>query len=273
MSSVNARAAAGPLAIAAAFGTASGEGRAALITFLTVGFPSLAETPTLVRALAAGGADLIELGVPFSDPLADGPTIASASATALAAGVTPGDCLDVLTGLRSAGVGVPLLLMGYYNPILSYGLQRWCRDAARAGADGLIVADLPLEEAAPLRTQCRASGLALVPLAGPTTTPSRLARIAGAGSGFLYLISRLGTTGTGSAPDLSVIDRLKQARDCAAGLPVAVGFGIATPAQIAPLRCLADGIIVGSAIVDRATSGPVALEEYTRTLAAACRAE
>ena len=258
----------GVQAIRAAFESVRSEGRSALITYLTLGYPSPSATLELMPALQAGGADIIELGVPFSDPVADGPTIQRSSHAALQAGVTLPECLRLATRLRQAGVTVPLLFMGYYNPIYGYGLQAYVRDCATAGIDGLIVADLPLEEAGPLAEACESKGLALVFLVAPTSGEERIARIAAATRGFLYVVSRLGTTGTESRLSEELKDRLTLVRRYAT-TPVAVGFGISRPEQVCALAPHADGIIVGSALVDRAREGPDALRHYVASLRAA----
>lgn len=260
----------GTAAIAQAFRLAGTEGRSALITYLTAGWPNPAATHDLVMALQEGGADIIELGVPFSDPVADGPTIQRASHTALQAGITPRSCLEAVARLRADDLSVPVLLMGYVNPMIAYGLREWVADCAEAGVDGLIVPDLPPEEALPLRAACDRRGLALVFLVAPTTPPARVARIAAETRGFLYLVSRLGTTGTGLMVDESLRRQLETARQ-QARTPVAVGFGIARPEQVRALAPLADGIIVGSAVVDKAVEGAVALRDYVASLLAATR--
>jgi len=258
----------GVAAIARAFSATRAEARCALITYLTVGWPSPESTPEMVRALESGGADLIELGVPFSDPVADGPTIQRASYTALQAGVTPRACLEAVARLREGGLSVPVLLMGYVNPILSYGVEDWVADCAQAGVDGLIVPDLPPEEASPLRAQCDERGLALVFLVAPTTPAARLARIAAETQGFLYVVSRLGTTGADVTLEDGLRRQLAVARQCAPA-PVAVGFGISRPDQVRALAPLTDGIIVGSAIVEKAAEGCEPLRGYVASLRAA----
>lgn len=258
----------GTPAIDAAFRAARAEGRCALITYLTLGYPSPTDSLRLVPALQAGGADIIELGVPFSDPVADGPTIQRASHAALRAGVTPSQCLTLVARLRHMGVSVPLLLMGYYNPIYRHGLAKYARDCEEARVDGLIVPDLPPEEAAPLRRACGKEGIALVFLVAPTTGEGRLARIAAATQGFLYVISRLGITGAGRSPGQELSARLALVRRYAQ-TPVAVGFGISRPEQARALAPHVDGIIVGSAIVERASEGAEAVRSYVASLRAA----
>ena len=186
--------------IAAAFAAARAEGRAALMPYFTLGYPDADTSEAVIRAIAAAGADLIELGVPFSDPLADGPTIQRSTQVALEGGMTVARCLALTRRLREAGVSQALLLMGYVNPILAYGAARFVADAAAAGADGLIIPDLPPEEAAAggaceIEAACAAHGLALVYLAAPTSTDERLATLAARTTGFLYLVSVAGVTG------------------------------------------------------------------------------
>ena len=263
----------GQVRLATAFSGARTQGRPALITYLTAGYPDLEESPRLIRVLQEGGADIIELGVPFSDPVADGPTIQAASQAALQAGVTPKVCLELVAEVRAGEkegdrVSVPIVLMGYYNPILSYGVERYVQDCARVGVDGLIVPDLPPEEAGPLRSACTRHGVALVFLVAPTTGEARLEEIARATQGFLYVVSRLGTTGSGPSLDEGVISRLELARKHAR-TPVAVGFGISRPEQARRLAPYADGIIVGSAIVRRATEGTESLRAFVSELRSA----
>ncbi|MEN6480009.1 MAG: tryptophan synthase subunit alpha [Anaerolineales bacterium] len=255
----------GIAAIEQAFAAAQAQGRPALLTYLTLGYPNPKASLTLVPALERGGVDLIELGVPFSDPIADGPVIQSASQTALQQGVTPASCLAQVRTLRAQGVTVPLVLMGYYNPILSYGPAAYVRDCAESGVDGLIVPDLPPEEAGELAPACRATGLALVYLVAPNTGVERMARLAAQTSGFLYVVLRLGITGEQTTLAEDVGTRLSTIKQVA-HTPVAVGFGIARPEQVRALASQADGIIVGSAIVERATQGPAALEAYAAEL-------
>ncbi len=223
-------------------------GRKGLITFITAGDPGLDATSDLVVALAEAGADVVELGVPFSDPLADGPTIQQASGRALAQGVTLKKILSTVKSLRRR-TEIPLVLMSYYNPIFSYGLEKFVVDAAAVGVDGVIVPDLPLEESLSLRN-LSAGKLAVVPLAAPTTADARLQEIVAAGSGFLYYVTVTGITGTRRSlpPELSAsLDRVKK---IAGGLPLAAGFGISTPEQARLVGRHSDAIIVGSALVE-----------------------
>ncbi len=223
--------------------------RTGLVAFLTVGYPDVDATPRLVSALVEGGADIIELGIPFSDPLAEGPTIQHSSYHALQQGVTPSVCLDVTAELRSSGVDVPLILLGYYNPILAYGIEPFVRDAARAGADGLIVVDLPPEESGPMRQACVASGLRLIYLLAPTSTDERVRQVANLASGFIYCVSLTGVTGARDelAADLEpFVSRVREAVD----LPIAVGFGISQSTHFQSVGRIADAAIIGSAIID-----------------------
>jgi len=267
----------GAAAISRAFARAKAQRRCALVTYLTVGWPTPADTRGLAMALEAGGADVIELGVPFSDPVADGATIQRAAHAALQAGVTPRACIETVADLRAAGLATPVLLMGYANPIVRYGLRDWVADCVAAGVDGLIVPDLPPEEALPLRAECTRRGMAVVFLVAPTTPPARLARIATATQGFLYVVSRLGTTGAeGEREGMEIGDEAREALRAQLALaravspaPVAVGFGLSRPEQVGALAPLADGVIVGSAVVARAVEGPAALQAYVASLRAA----
>jgi len=223
-------------------------GRAALMPYLTMGYPRRESALTLVPALVEAGADLIELGVPFSDPLADGATIQAASQQALENGMSLSLCLEQAATLREQGEQVPLVMMSYYNPILQMGLERFARIAAAAEIDALIVPDLPPEESGPLRAQLQGRNLALIFLLAPSASVERLHRVAEQSSGFLYLVSLTGVTGAREqlAPNLEAfVARVRTATD----LPLAVGFGISTPAQAASVAGIADGVIVGSALL------------------------
>lgn len=235
--------------IASAFAAARGEGRAALMPYFTVGYPDLGASEAVLRAIAAAGADLIELGVPFSDPLADGPTIQHSTQVALEHGITVARCLEVVARLRRDGVTAPLLLMGYVNPFLAYGIARCVADSAAAGADGFIVPDLPPEEATEFEAACREHCLALVYLLAPTSTPERSATVAARGSGFAYLVSLTGVTGARATLSPDLADFAARVR-AATALPLAIGFGISTPEQAQAAGRLADGVIVGSALVE-----------------------
>ena len=230
-------------------------GGPAIIPYLTVGFPDVAATLEMVPALEEAGAAVIELGVPFSDPLADGPTVQRCGFHALRQGVTLGVCLEVCATLRSRGVAAPLVLMGYYNPLLAYGLEAVAEDAAAADADGFIVPDLPAEEIGPLWEACEARGLAVIPLLAPTSTDQRVAAACVRARGFVYCVSRLGTTGARrELPDeaLSLARRVRRHTD----LPVAVGFGVSSPEHVAELGGVADAVVVGSALLEAVAEAP-----------------
>jgi tryptophan synthase alpha chain len=238
-----------------AFESAKRQGRIALAPFVTTGFPSPAATPGIVKAITEAGADVIELGVPFSDPLAEGPTIQKSSFAALEKGVTPQLCIDMAAQLRRDGVRVPLILMGYYNPILALGMERFCEKAAAAGVDGLIVADLPPEEAGPLTDAATRSGMAVVPLLALTSTDGRIALGCRRAGGFVYCVSLLGVTGARAALSQRVRGLVERVRTHTA-LPVGVGFGISRPEHVAGVAQFADGALVGSALVDVISNGP-----------------
>jgi len=244
----------GYMHISAAFEAARTAGHAALMPYYTLGYPSIQDCPAVIAAIASSGADLIELGLPFSDPLADGPTIQRSTQAALQQGMTMRRCLEMVAELRRRGVHQPFLLMGYINPLLAYGLERFVQDAAASGADGLIVPDLPPEEAGTLEAACRAAGLALVFLLAPTSTPQRIALVAARSSGFIYLVSVAGITGARQAlpPDLSAFVLRVRA---VTAKPLAVGFGISTPAQARSVGQIADGVIVGSALINATGAG------------------
>ena len=224
-------------------------GRKALIVYVCAGDPDLATTERLVPKLAEAGADVIELGVPFSDPLADGPTIQAASQRALQSGTSLSGVLGLVGRLRRGGCDVPLVLFGYMNPILRMGLDVFVTRAMNAGADGVLVADLPLEESRPLGQLAEACGLSLVLLAAPTTPFPRLRAIGEATRGFLYFVSVTGVTGTRADFPADLPAKLAQAR-AASKAPLAVGFGISTPQQAAALAAHADAVVVGSALVE-----------------------
>lgn len=221
----------------------------ALVAFVTAGDPSPAATPAILDALVEGGADVVELGMPFTDPMADGPAIQAANIRSLAAGTTTADVLAIATGFRERHPHVPLVLMGYANPMLRRGPDWFARVAANAGVDGVIAVDLPPEEDDALGPALRAHGLAPIRLATPTTDAARLPEVLNGAGGFLYYVSVAGITGLQQATQLSIetaVQRLKAATD----LPVAVGFGIRAPDQAAAVARVADGVVVGSAIVD-----------------------
>jgi tryptophan synthase alpha chain len=234
--------------------------------YLMGGFPTLAESVEVGRACVQAGADLIELGVPYTDPLADGPVIHEAGSRALAAGASMGGVLEVARGLADS---VPVVLMCYANMVFAPGAEAFVQRLARAGACGLIVPDLPLEEATALRELCDAQGLALVPLVAPTTPPERLAQIGAGARGFLYAVSVVGTTGEREAMQEHLGEVIASAK-AATSVPVALGFGISTPEQAqAAAQAGADGVIVGTRLVRAAAQDPAAVGELVGELAAA----
>jgi tryptophan synthase alpha chain len=240
-----------------AFARIKAQQRTGVIPYVTAGFPTEADTLAIVPALEAAGADAIELGVPYSDPLADGPTIQAASFRALQAGMDTHRTVALAGKLRAAGVQVPLLLMGYYNPILAYGMEAYARDCAAAGVDGLIVADLPEEEAGPLRVHLDAAGIALIPLLAPTSPESRIAAGVAHASGFVYCVSVAGVTGARSGLPAGLAEFVARVRRHTP-LPVAVGFGVAERAHVEALGAYADAAVVGSALISVIDSAPPA---------------
>ena len=233
--------------LGATFATLRQRGERALIPYFTAGDPSLGVTRRLVIEAAKRGADIIELGIPFSDPLADGPVVQRATQRALAAGVTLPRVLELVREMRGE-VTAPLVFLSYYNPILAFGLKAFCRAAVEAGVDGVIVADLPPEEAGPLHVEAEAAGLELIHLVAPTSTPDRMRKIAKATGSFIYMVSLTGVTGTRAELPPDLVQHLRALRGITTK-PICVGFGISGPEQAAAVARLADGVIVGSAIV------------------------
>jgi len=243
-------------------------GERALLPYFTAGDPSLADTRRLVIEAARRGADVVELGIPFSDPLADGPVIQRAGTRALAGGATVARVLETVAGLR-AEVDVPIVLLTYYNPVLAFGLKAFVRTAVDAGVDGAIVGDMPPEESGPLGSEADAAGFDLVYMVAPTSTPARVRLIARKSRGFIYVVSLTGVTGerqqlpTDMATQIATIRRETP-------MPVCVGFGISTPAQVATVGRVADGAAVGSAIVrlvEGRTGSPTMVEDVGKFIA------
>ena len=241
--------------LAATLAAVRAEGRIALMPYMTVGYPDLETSIELVKAMVAGGAEGIELGVAFSDPLADGPSIQRATHQALQAGVTPRDAIDVVRRLRADAVAVPLILMGYCNTFLAYGEEKWIADAAAAGADALIIVDLPPEESDPTVALCRKAGLDLILFAAPTSDDSRIAEMLPRASGFIYCVGVVGVTGARAQLSAELPDFLRRLRG-KTDLPLVVGFGISKREHVEALRGLADAAIVASAFVDLIESSP-----------------
>jgi tryptophan synthase alpha chain len=224
--------------------------RAAFVPFITAGDPDAETSFAILEKLPAAGADLIELGMPFSDPMADGPAIQASSVRALSAGMSLKKTLALVGRFRAGDKATPLVLMGYYNPIHAYGVEKFARDAGAAGVDGLIVVDLGPEEDSVLRAPAAKSGLDIVRLATPTTDDKRLATVLNGASGFLYYVSIAGVTGTKTFTEVDVKQAVERIRKVTR-LPCAVGFGIRTPDQAQAIAGLADGAVVGSSIVSR----------------------
>lgn len=233
--------------IARRFDELRAAGEMGLVAYVTAGDPTLDATERIVVALAEAGADVIELGVPFSDPVADGPTIQRASERALRSGTTLAGVLELVRGIRRASQA-PLVLFSYFNPVLQMGVERFAESAGAAGADGVLITDLTPEEATSYQPALAARGLDTIFLAAPTSTDERLAKIAARSSGFLYLISRTGVTGAKDSLPEDLPELLRRARG-ATSLPIAVGFGISLPGHVSALGGLADAAVVGSALV------------------------
>ena len=233
--------------IEARFAALKKDARKAFVAYLTAGDPDLETTARLIPALEAAGVDIIEIGVPFSDPTADGPVIQAASQRALKRGATLAKILAMIAALRRTSA-IPIVLFGYYNPILSYGPEKFAADAAASGVDGILVVDLPPEEAGELRKYTDKAGLAFITLIAPTTDPKRARKILRGATGFVYYISVTGVTGT-AVPRPDDVRRDVERIQAMTPLPVAVGFGISTPEQAAAIAPLADGVVIGSALV------------------------
>jgi len=266
-----------PGRVEAAFARCREEGRAAFVPFLMAGDPDLATTGPLLEALAAGGADLIELGIPFSDPIADGPVNQRAATRALAAGARLPAVLELVARERESLGDVPLVLFTYYNPIHARGVERFAEQAAASGVDGVLCVDLPPEEAEDRYTPAlRAQGIDTVFLLAPTSDKARMASVAAASTGFVYYVARTGVTGERGALPPGLVRELKHVRR-RIELPIAVGFGISSPSQVAEVGRIADGVVVGSALVrlveERAGDPdlPSVVEARVRELAAGLR--
>jgi tryptophan synthase alpha chain len=258
-----------------AFRDAKREKRVVFIPYVTAGDPSLERSVEIVRALARAGAGVIELGVPFSDPIADGPTNQRAAERSLRTGTTLSGVLATVEVIRQ-DLEIPIVLFTYANPVLRYGIEAFAEDAATAGVDGVLFTDVPAEEMAPFEEQISARDIDLIMLVTPTSTRQRMKAAARFGGGFLYLVSRTGVTGVRQELDAGLADNIRVARKVSR-LPVAVGFGISTPEQVATVAERADGVVVGSAIVSRiGAMGDCdelvdEVEGFAAELAAACK--
>lgn len=250
------------------------EDRAALICYVTAGDPDIGLTEELVARLDSSGADMVEIGVPFSDPMADGPVIQAASERALRGGTSLRDVLELVGRIRKTS-DIPVILFGYYNPFFAYGTERFARDAREAGADGVLVVDLPPEEAGELRARALAQGLDLVFLLAPTSTEERVEMVAKNASGFIYLVSLTGVTGARPGMDYDLRDLVARVRS-RCSLPVGVGFGVSSAEQAEAISSFSDAVIVGSALVRIIEEGGTREEmlggvsRFTEELSAAC---
>lgn len=247
------------------------EGRSGLATYFTAGDPDFATSLKLLRGLAEAGADLIELGLPFSDPVADGPTIQAAHIRARAAGQTAARTLALVAALRETDPTTPLVLMGYLNPVMQYGIERFMNDAAEAGVDGLLLVDLPVEHASPYEDAAKTAGLHLIRMTAPTSDDARLAEVLKDARGFIYHVTLTGTTGAASATAADVETAIARLRRHSP-LPIAAGFGIRTPEQVRELAGTAELIVVGSRLVEvLAEQGVAAALEEVGILGAALK--
>jgi tryptophan synthase alpha chain len=251
--------------IQAKFASLSKAKRKALITFIMTGDPDLATSAAIMAALPQAGADILEIGMPFSDPMADGPSIQAAGLRALEAGTTLKDVIAMVAVFRARDTATPIILMGYFNPIYRYGIERFCKDAHTAGVDGVILVDLPPEEEKQFTDAAGGYGLHLIRLIAPTTDDARLAKLNANAGGFLYYISITGITGTRSADMCTLKTRVEHLKARTA-LPVAVGFGIKTPEQAAEIVAFCDGVVVGSALVELLAKQPEAAMDFVKSL-------
>ncbi|GFG06222.1 tryptophan synthase [Aspergillus udagawae] len=243
------------------------EGRPVLVTYVTAGFPTAEETPDIMLGMQAGGADIIELGLPFTDPIADGPTIQKSNLKALENGVTVSSMLEMVRTARRKGLTVPVLFMGYYNPILQYGESKLLADSIEAGVNGFIIVDLPPEEAVRFRNGCRKNGLSYVPLIAPSTTENRMKVLCNMADSFIYLVSRMGVTGATGTLNSDLPSLIQRVKELSGNVPVAVGFGISTREHFLRVTSIADGAVIGSQVIttlDRAPAGLAAraVEDY-----------
>ncbi|MBU90855.1 MAG: tryptophan synthase subunit alpha [Acidobacteria bacterium] len=235
--------------ISSAFAAGREASQPLVVPFITAGYPTATSTVPIVTALAASGADMIEIGMPFSDPLADGPTIQHASEVALRNGMTVGKTLEAVREIRASGTDAALILMGYCNPVFAYGVDAFIKDATQVGVDGLIIADMPPDEAGEFLVSCRAVGLSLTFLVAPNAPDDRIRKVDGASTHFSYCVSVTGVTGARSAIESRTIEFLQRMRKLSTK-PFVVGFGIKKPEHVMTLGPHADGVVVGSAIID-----------------------
>lgn len=256
----------GLAALETMFERARAEQRAAFLPYFPIGYPSYDASIEAIQSMAAVGVDGFEIGIPFSDPLADGPVIQAATQVALENGTTVRRCLEAVRVLRERGVSQPMLLMGYMNPLLAYGLDAFVRDARAVGADGLIVPDMPVEEAAQVSELCRRESLALILFLAPTSSPERVALVAQQASGFIYVVSLTGITGERAELPADLAAFIARVRQQAGSMPLVLGFGISRPEQARMISQWVDGFIVGSALVRAAREGVASVSELAETL-------
>lgn len=257
--------------IESTFAALKAKSQKGLVTFIMAGDPDIAASEALLNALPAAGADIIELGMPFSDPMADGPTIQAAGLRALEAGTKLRDVIAMVARFRTQHPATPIILMGYYNPVYHYGLETFCRDAVQAGVDGVILVDLPPEEEDEFVTVANPHGLKLIRLIAPTTNDARLAKLTAHAGGFLYYIAVAGVTGTKSADSAALAARAAHLESLIQ-LPLAIGFGIRTPEQAAETAKQCEAVVVGSALVETfAKQGLQASVELVKSLSLAVR--
>ncbi len=251
------------------FARCAAEQRPALMPYLTVGYPDLATSEQILLSLVEAGADLIEVGTPFSDPLADGATGQRTSQISLDNGTRLRDCIALVARVREQGVTIPLMLMGYFNPVVKYGVEAYVADCAAAGADGFIIPDLPIEESERVRSAAAAHDLDLIFMVAPTTTEDRLRKVGELGTGFVYCVAVTGVTGARESMSATLDTYLQRVRSFIE-LPLGVGFGISTPQDVQHVGAVADGAIVGSALINymdtRPTEMPAAAATFVRYL-------
>ncbi|MBX3086835.1 MAG: tryptophan synthase subunit alpha [Anaerolineae bacterium] len=260
----------GLTAIDAVFATTRAQNRAAFMPFFTIGFPDYDTSIKVIEALVEAGADAIEIGIPFSDPLADGPTIQHSSQVSLQHGTSVADCIKAVATLRERGVTVPMVLMGYLNPVMAYGVQRYVEDAAAAGVNGFIVPDLPIEEADELIGYCKQHNLSFTPLLAPNSTPERIRLATSKARGYVYLVSVTGVTGARDVLPPDLADYVRRVRGLTT-LPLALGFGISRPEQAKTVAKMLDGVVVASALIRlMETDGLEAVKALAASLHAAC---
>ena len=254
--------------IRSAIAKRQGDATAAFMPYVLLGYPSRMESVAMVRTLADAGADLFEIGFPFSDPLADGPTLQAATHRALLNGMTTRECLDIAKELRDAGIAQPFCAMSYYNPIFNYGSDRFIEDAVQAGFNGFIIPDLPPDEGGEMEAACRDAGLALVYLLAPSSSGERVGLVTEHSTGFVYLVSVLGTTGARASLPTYLADLVAQVR-ANTNTPVCVGFGVSNRTQAAQMASIADGAIVASVLIDAVSrpNGADAVKCLARNLA------